>query len=1019
MRLFLTPSYGTFKDMIKPLFYSVFVFLFMTGNVLAQDVVRVRTGEHEGYSRLVFDFSSRPNYTVRDDEVDTLILNFDRGAQIKAPPPSPPADNITSFKTLSNDPLSVSLSFSKGTKIRHFNAGNRVVVDVYGTGRASKSRKSKAEKTPKMAAIKPSLPEKKSVDKAQQDTKSVEIVQAVAPSDEALDDTHGGGDAEAGHADDHAEVPVVVKAPLTIVERAALKIKPVAISFSSTTAQGMAAFELNDQLWLVNDVEDLVLEPLVGGSGAKNLAELKRVRVMDGKAYKVKMPDQAKVRGQGGGLSWRVLLSSDPPKDPPTAPQRIGAVEGQARAGKVLWPFPDVGEILSVTDPVSGAEITVVTVKNAKLYAGPGYDFVDFKTLPSSVGLAVVPKVDDLEVKVTPRGVEISRPSGLAIQNSDQVAQVAEQHKKKMRDEKIVQTDERRIFDFESWNMGGIQELGPNTTLILSELRNMSEEERVEALVTLAKTYLSNAQGAEALGFLYYAESLLPALGGNPEFLALRGAANAIDRKSEDAFSDLSKKALKPFPEIGYWRAYALAGLGDWVQAKEVLPESYAALHSYSPLVFNYLALVLAEVELRSGTIAQAMSLLSALAENEDKLYGSQKAALAYLKGEAARQQGNTEKTREYWEPLVTGFDDLYRAKAGLALSRLLVMEKKLTPEETIDSLERLRYAWRGDGLEAQTYYWLGKTYFEAGEHARALNIFREAASIAAGTDLGTRVAAEMSEIFTDLFLSDKLSKVAAPEAAALYEQFSELVPIGEQGDQVVERLAEHLVQADMLERASTLLSHQLEHRLKGEESYRVGVRLAGIHLINRDPDQSMYALSLAEKSLRDLPEEFKTEARALERSLLRARALSQKDRPDQAIKILENLERLPNVNRLRADIAWNAAYWDDAADAFGDVVLDESISLTRPLNDTDTGLLLNWAVALNLASDRVGLANMREKYSDAMSQTNKARVFGVVTRPRQSVSLAARETLMGIVSEVDLFGEFLDTYRSSGAATQ
>jgi hypothetical protein len=73
-------------------------------------------------------------------------------------------------------------------------------------------------------------------------------------------------------------------------------------------------------------------------------------------------------------------------------------------------------------------------------------------------------------------------------------------------------------------------------------------------------------------------------------------------------------------------------------------------------------------------------------------------------------------------------------------------------------------------------------------------------------------------------------------------------------------------------------------------------------------------------------------------------------------------------------------------------------------------------AVALNLSSNRIGLANMREKYSDSMAQTDKARVFEVITRARQSGALADRETLMGVVSEVDLFKQFLDNYKASSA---
>jgi hypothetical protein len=121
-------------------------------------------------------------------------------------------------------------------------------------------------------------------------------------------------------------------------------------------------------------------------------------------------------------------------------------------------------------------------------------------------------------------------------------------------------------------------------------------------------------------------------------------------------------------------------------------------------------------------------------------------------------------------------------------------------------------------------------------------------------------------------------------------------------------------------------------------------------------------------------------------------------------------------VNKLRADIAWHAGYWDEAAQALENVIIDRNISLTRPLNEADTAVILQRAVALNLANDRVGLAAVREQFLDAMAQTDKAKVFEVVTRPRQSAALADRNTLLGIVSEVDLFKDFLDTYRSEPA---
>jgi len=131
------------------------------------------------------------------------------------------------------------------------------------------------------------------------------------------------------------------------------------------------------------------------------------------------------------------------------------------------------------------------------------------------------------------------------------------------------------------------------------------------------------------------------------------------------------------------------------------------------------------------------------------------------------------------------------------------------------------------------------------------------------------------------------------------------------------------------------------------------------------------------------------------------------------SLNMLEAMTPDPDINRLKADISWEAGFWDDAAEALDDVILDENISLTRPLNDDQAALILQRAVALNLSSDRIALANMRAKYADLMSQTDSARLFDVVTRQRNNTGLSDRETLLSITSEVDLFSDFLEGYRS------
>ncbi len=953
----------------------------LTAQVFAADL-NVRTGAHEQYSRLVFDWTATVEYTIDRSDKSRLIIEFSAAATLNAKAAkSNPVANISALESLSSDPLKVAISIPKDSRVRDLKAGNKVIIDVYHPpGGAQKQEKLAVKKSEPEAAKKPA--------EKTQSPETAEIIEAT-----------------------EAKTPDVPLEEAPKLRKLTMREEPTLVTVSSTQNFGMAVFELGGRLWMVNDKSNLLIKPQLSGPLAEQLSPITDVKGLQGKAHTLLLPEGQTTKGNGGGILWRVLVGRGLELDEAPEPKRVEVNRADARSGKILWPLKGARAVLDFKDPVSGHDIKVVTVEEAKQYAGPPREFIDFEVLYSPVGLAIIPKVSDLNMQIVRGGVEISRPGGLTMVEESLLASMTAKKIQAEDDDTLVMT---RVFDFKAWQLGGIPSLLENKRIILAGLKELPETAQAESLLTLGKMYLSNSMGPEALGVLDFAAQERPGLFGNPEFTALHGAASALSSHNIDAFSYLSQDILIPFEEVHYWRAYILADEGDWQQAAEILPKKFAPLYDYPVLLQNRLLPRLAEIALRSGDLKSAEELLAIIEKNKKEMQDPQKASLVYLQGELFRQQKNTKKTKKLWKPLTVGSDDLYRAKAGLSLARLKVAEGEITPEEAIDDLERLRYAWRGDQLEVQINYWLGRTYFEAGKYLKGLKLMRDAVSYDEGTPLGQRVAGEMADIYAQLFLGEELDKVSPLDAIGLYDEFKELVPLDERGDKIIERLAEHLAKADLLTRAGDLLQYQLDHRLKDADIYRVGVRVAAIRLLDAQYDKAIKALNVAAAKLQQLPEEMRTTRRYRDISLLRARALSRKGRPDQALALLGDLDRTADMNRLRADIAWTAGYWDDAAEALGDVLLDQNISLTRPLDEEDTALLLQRAVSLNLAGDRIGLANMREKYSDLMAQTEKSKVFDVITRPRQSGALADRDTLLSVVSEVDLFKDFLDSYKNA-----
>jgi predicted negative regulator of RcsB-dependent stress response len=1010
-------------------FYTVAMLVLSMSTAHANDVVTMRSGEHKTYSRLVFDWAVPFDYDSKKEE-ESLTVSFTKPAQLDSSKISiQTQSNIAGLLVLSNDPLRIKIGLPKASKFRVLKTSGKLIVDVYN---------------PPKGKIKRNILSVKDLSKPKEKTQKVQS----KPTDTGLTNEDKVDAAGISVGDVKAEsesTPLesvaqekLLKNPEVTPPRTAIDFSQLnfsapkrhrvsgdnLISISSTGALALAAFELRDSLIIVTDRNDIIIKPQIGGPDADHVEPFEKLAGQTAQSFRANRLDGAHYEGKGGGLLWRLTVSDKPKNTAPASPLRKGATEGAFRGGSVFYPLENAFSVLDFKDPLTGGMYKIVSVDDAKSSIDHAASFVEFDVLRSPFGMAIHPKVDDLKIDISPSGVTISRPKGLAILPEDVMMSTRSSQEDILSQAGLDDPDFPQIYRFASWakasSVNGKFEVGhlhKRKIATLSKLGGLSKGRRVESIIGLAREYLSHGYGAEAVGFVRYAENEVPELVQNPEFLALRGAARIFNNNDKAGFRDLLSSNLSGYKDVDYWKAVAVSHLGDWQQAGEIMPKDFSPLQSYPPMIRKFLTFGLSEIALRSGDNANARRLLKILEADKKNMSEHQLAAYDYLKGELYRQKDELEKTEKLWSDLAKGSDDFYRTRAGLALTRLHIESGGLKTGEAIDRLERLRYSWRGDDLETQVNFWLGRTYFEAEKFIKGLKIMRGAAELASTPEERKAITSEMVDVFVDLYTSDKLDEVSALDAAAVYEQFTELLPRDERGDAVIENLAQHLVKANVLTRAANLLGTQIKMRLNEAKddahAARVGLLLASIYLRDNKPEETLRMLRQVEDRLEMVPQdqqEFKDRAIA-DILIFRAKALADRQEYQRALELLERVELSPKVNSLRAEIAWEAQYWDDAAYALNDVVLDQNISLTRPLSALQEDLILNRAVALNLMDDRIGLANWREKYSVLMSQTNKTRLFDVVTRPRQNAGLADRETLLNSVSEVDLFKNFLDSY--------
>lgn len=984
----------------------------------AAEKVSVRGGVHDGYTRIVLDGAPTKGYQAIEKS-GSLTLTFKSAADFSVASPAPAT--LSRISGFSSTPNSVTILYPRELNMRHFAAGNRLIVDIKGpVPKKTEQTKPEPEEKPKQEEKAEAKPEVKPKEKAEEPVAVTPAANAAAPKEEPKVEVK---------TEPKTEAPKAEEPPKAAATANPDRFDAHMISITATQATGLAAFVRGRTLWLVVDKDDYPVYPQIAGPQKDKFDPFNRVTTQGGTAFTMKLPQGLNVYGEGGGLVWKVVLTPTARKVQPIDFKR-SFDQARQPGGTLVWPVTDSRAVLDITDPEVGDTLKVVPVLSSRSFSGVEQDYVEFASLTSAIGLGLVPKVDGLKVTRTDKDVVIdAQPDGLALSAETDMStlrlkqQQAAAEAAPAEPPKATETAPgsvpdaaqsgnpfNRIFAFDHWLMGGTTAMGENQRIIMSAIATKTDQGKAEDLITLAKMELANGRGPEALGYLDFASQLVKDLDTTPEFLALRGAAEALTGQNDRAFRDFSNKALDNVGEMKFWKSYALAQLEDWKQADDMLPKDVSLIAHYPEGVQIPVGLVLTEVALRAGDTSTADKLLEILAKNDDTLSLANRASLEYLRGESLRQQGDLVGMKEIWEPLSKGPDDLYRAKAGLALASQMLEKKEITPAQAIDTLEGLRYAWRGDELETAINYKLGRMYMDDKQPIKGLTILRQAASLTPNTDLGKQIATYMTDSFKNLYLTDKIRDLSPIDAVTVYDEFSELIPAGEEGDKVSRQLAERLVDADLLPRAENLLQAQITNRLTGEPGAEVALRLASIQLLDGKPDKALETLAKANEFMLAVPLEAGAPKRR-EIALLRARALSDQNKPEDAVTALSLLPQEPDVLRLRADIAWKAKRWQDAADTLDELVTKMNIDMTRPLDADQADTILNWAVALYLADNRYVLANLREKYADAMAQTPLSRKFDVVTRPRQNALLADRATINAIIGETDMFKGFLDNF--------
>lgn len=641
---------------------------------------------------------------------------------------------------------------------------------------------------------------------------------------------------------------------------------------------------------------------------------------------------------------------------------------------------------VTLNDPAVRDRIIAIPGTLGQLVSGER-TFVEFSALKTAAGIALIPYIDNLDVKVDAPRIVLSRRGGLALtQNAMPTLDLPAGDT----------VGDAAFLDFAAWGRWRDSSFLSTERSLRAAAAAAPRSKVFDARMELARFYLANKFSAEALGLVKIMSADKPTHEQAVQLLVMRAAAEYRMGRYRESCNGLTGAGLDNNRHVMLWRGLNHAAMGDYAGAASDLDIAMPVVKRYVPEVQAEVRIAAAKAALALGKNDYAKAQIDRLPPKLPAAVNAEadlvRARLATIWGErnraaelfaSAEKEGNERTKAEvsYW-----------RIDAGLQAGAL-------KPEQAINALERLRYRWRGDHLELMTLEKLAELYFKLQRWRDGLTTLRIATKYFPGSNEGGKAQDEMRNIFSALFLNGKADKMKPSEALGLFYDFVELTPIGPDGDKMIRKMADRLASVDLLGPASDLLQYQVTKRLDtGMARAQVATRLAMFQLMDHKPKEALETLTST--NISTLPDTDR-----YQRLLMQTRALMELKRWDEALDLIDVVDTPETVN-LRAEIYWRSGNWDVAGQKT-EQLLGDCWHDATPLSDEQRQLTMRAAVAYALAGDEDSLERVRARFAAKMQKSPDADAFAVVTQRTDMQGMAFRDAAAKVAA-VDTLQSFM-----------
>ncbi|HTJ57622.1 MAG TPA: hypothetical protein VL418_08690 [Devosiaceae bacterium] len=769
----------------------------------------------------------------------------------------------------------------------------------------------------------------------------------------------------------------------------------VRISFPFGRETPAAVFRRGNVVWMLFDTLTGIKTPAPGSALSAIASGVTITPAGDTQVVRIDLSADRLATLGSEGRAW--VLSLGDMMLAPTEPLTLSKGTDPSGHYQVSADLSRPGRVHQFADPVVGDTLSVVTAFPPARGIVHDMSYVDFDALPSVHGLVIKPEHDDVAVKVAGDEAIISAPGGLTVSPPDAViASISG----------IAPTAARTDFiDLVTPREANPIVFQEKANSLINAAALADGPARDKARFKLAQFYLANRYGPEAIGELGLMQSDLKDESLRAPSQLTLAAADVVAVRPADALAILNSPNFADDVDAKVWRTIAGADSNNFAQARVDALSALPVITSYPAWLRARFLLSAVRAAVETGDTVLAHQLykridFADLDPDEASLY-------QLLAGRIAEAEGHDSEALDTYGQVIAA--DIRPTHAEAVYRTILILTKtgRVDPAKASKTLAAEALLWRGDALEASMDKLLAGLYFRAGDYRSGFDVAKEALqAFPSNPDMDALAISEQNE-FEALYLNGKADQMQPADALALYYDFRSLTPPGPNGDQMIRNLAQRLVKVDLLTQAAQLLQYQVDNRLTGAARAQVANQLAVIDIANRNPQDALKVLGSTQ--LADLPPSLDRQRR-----ILQARALIDSNRTGLALDILTPVKGF-DADQLRVSANWLAKNYDAVGGLLEGMYAPNAAGANGPpLTQSGRMDIVRAAVGYALAGDKLGLARLRTKFSDALARGPEWSMFDYVTSSIEPVTSPDFAQVAQAVAGSDTLDAFLAGYKQA-----